>query len=76
MEEITKQETTPKVKKPIWKTILIWIVVIWAVLTLAGAVIELFMFFTVGADIDFTQIATWALAFIVVMKLGIIKYKK
>jgi len=71
------EETTLEVKKrSVWKTILIWIVGIWAILTLASAVIELFMFFTVSAKIDLTQIAVWVLALIAVIKLGIIKYKK
>ncbi len=77
MKEVTKQETISEVKKrPIWKTILLWIIGIWAILTLASAVIELFMFFTVGVKIEAGRILPWIFALYIIKKLEIIKYKK
>lgn len=76
MDEI-KQEVK---KDPPWITILKWIVGIWAVATLGGVIIEVFMFFTIGGEIDMVKlpinIAIVAIALIVVLKLGMIKYKK
>ena len=47
MEE-KKQET----KKSALKKVVLWIAGIWALLTFAGFVIELFMYITVGGEID------------------------
>lgn len=75
-EKTIKKETAPEVKRPTWKTILIWIIGVWAVLVLADAVIGLFMFFTVGAEIETGRILGWIIAVFIVKKLKIIKYKK
>lgn len=76
-EQTTKQETISEVKKrPVWKIILIWIVGIWAVLALVDAVIGLFMFFTIGAEIEASRILGWIIALFIVKELKIIKYKK
>jgi len=76
-EKTIKKETASEVKKkPIWKTILMWIVGIWAVIALADAVVELFMFFTVGAEIETGSILGWIIALYIIKKLEIIKYKR
>ncbi len=62
-------------KKSIWKTFLIWILGIWAMLTLASASVDLFMFFTVGIKITFAQLSVWALALGIILKFGLVRYE-
>lgn len=76
MEKITKQGTISGEKRSIWKTILLWIIEIWAVLILADAVIGLFMFITVGVQIEAGQILGWIIALYVIKRNKIIIYKK
>ena len=82
MEENIEQKTIKKEailevkKKPIWKIILMWIAGIWAILVLADAVIGLFMFFTVGMEIEAGRVLAWIIALYIIEKLEIIKYKR
>ncbi len=60
-------------KRSIWRTILKWIIGVWAVLTLAGGIISIFGFLTVGMEITFAQVMVWILALAIILKLNIFK---
>jgi len=75
-EKTIKKEIIPETKRPIWKTILMWIAGIWAVCGLGDAVIGLFMFFTIGTKIEGARILGWIIALFIIKELKIIKYKK
>jgi len=64
-EEKTKSEVA---KKPIWKTILIWIAYVWAILTLGGFILALFTFFMNGVAMDIREIGAGLIALLVLIK--------
>jgi hypothetical protein len=64
-EEKTKIEVVPK---PIWKIILIWIVYVWAILTLGGVIIALFAFFINGVTMNIGEMGAGLLALVIVIK--------
>jgi len=63
-------------KRPVWKNILRWVLIVSAVLVLVDAAMSLFVFFTAGVNISWAQFTGWVVALIILMKLGIIKYEK
>lgn len=63
-------------KRPVWKATLMWIAIIWAVITVAGGTIELLMTTMIGAEFKPATFFVWLLALAILIKLGKIKYQE
>lgn len=62
--------------RPIWKTTLIWIAIIWSVFVVIGGTLDLVMFLIFGTEFKLVNFFLLLLALSILIKLGVIEYKK
>ena len=64
-----------EIKRPLWKSILRWIAIIFAILLIVDGIGALYLYFTAGIEMTQMESYMWIIGLIILMKAGVVKYK-